>query len=179
MTVSFRVEDFDADVLAMLDRVELALSPAHMAEPFLLGLRKLFQDQIREAFAEQGAPDGKKWAHLSDWRMDDRMREGGDEGPILKHTGKLFIEALGFRGKVRMVSDGFSYWYPDYHEMSGKYIGITGGQLVNPLGATPLAKTPRPMLGGAARMLQDTVEAFATYLESEGFIVEIGGSSDA
>lgn len=156
---------------AMLARMNYTLEPRHMAHQLTLRLRKAFQEQIDEAMASQGEPGGRSWDALSPWRIAER----GNARPILVDTGEFFdTEVKRYRGTVRLISAGFSFHFPDTREMSGQAWGLMGGQLINPLGAAPLALTPRRVLGGNQRQMTDSIQALITYFRSEGWEVEIG-----
>lgn len=167
---------FDVDVVSdefwrMINRMNYTLEPRHFAMGLTRRLREAFQDQIDEAFASESAPGGDAWQPLSDWRVEDR---GGSENPILQWTGDLHGEVKSYKGIVRLLGGtGFSMWFPDFPEMSGKYWGLTAGQMVNPLGATPLAAFPRRILAGNSRNERDSVRALVDYFHKEGWMVEI------
>lgn len=155
---------------AMMNRMNATLEPRHFAMAFTRRLRTAFQEQIDESFANEKSPGGDAWAPLSEWRIDAR---GGSEHPILQWTGDLHGEAKSFKGRIRLVPTGFSFWFPDFGEMSGKYWGLTAGQMINPLGVTPLAMFPRRILGGNTRNEKDSVEALVRYFRAEGWEVVV------
>lgn len=166
---------FDMDVVsdefwAMMNRLNFTLEPRHFALELTGRLRRAFQEQIDESFASESSPDGDAWPQLSDWRVDAR---GGSDHPILQWSGDLMGEVKKYKGQIRLLTGGFSYWFPDFNEMSGKYWGLTAGQLVNPLGASPLAMFPRRILAGNARNERDSVKALVEYFRSEGWEVSV------
>lgn len=168
MQVTVAAETVDA----ALARLTATLSPGWMASRFTWRLRKRLLEEAREAFGKEGEPSGSQWHPLSDMRSDNR---GGVDGPILNDTGMLRTEVMGFRGKLRATDKAFSFWFPDFYEMSGPYWGLTAGQRVNPLGMTPLSHTPRRVLAAGDRLKRDALEALAEYFVSEGLMVEVSG----
>lgn len=160
------------EVIKMLARAQMELSPYKMGARMRDTLRSRFQDQAREAFSRQ-APAGSAnaWEPLSEWRVRDR----GSDSPIMSFTNQLQNEVVGFRGRLRIIQNetGFSFWFPDVVEMSPKYWGLTAGQHVNPLGATPLAARPRRIFGDTMRQQNDAVDALKDYFQRSGFLVEV------
>jgi hypothetical protein len=164
------VDTITQEFWTMMTRLNYTLETRHIAIGLTSRLRRAFQDQIDEAITSQGEPGGSAWAPLSDWRIRDR----GSASPMLIDSGELFgTEVKRYRGVVRLVGQGFTFNFPDTKEMTGHAWGIMGGQLVNPLGATPLAATPRRVLGGRNRQERDSIEALIAYFISEGWQVEI------
>lgn len=164
---------FDVNIVTrefwdMMTRMGRTLEPRRFGLRFTGELRRRFRDQVEESFSREGPG----WAPLSDWRVTDR---NGAERPVLVWSGSFFQEVMAYKGEVRMINSGFSMWYPGFKEMSGRYWGLTAGQMVNPLGAAPLAQFPRRVLGDRSRQELDSIDALIRYFTSEGWHVDIGG----
>lgn len=163
--VTLDVDVLTEEVLAAITKMQRTLDARYMGYRYTNRLRERFQAQIEEAFVNEG-PEGMRWPSLSDMRIRDRE---GQANPIMQWTGRFGTETTGYRGTVRLVKDGFSFWFPDTREVSPLFWGLTKGQLVNPLGLTPLAAKPRPLLGGQNRQYRDAVEALLEYFISDGW----------
>lgn len=161
------VEALTTEVLAMLTRVEEALEPRRMALSFCTKLAELFQGQISEAFDKEGPG----WHALSEMRVEAR---GGSRRPILQWGGSFKQEVERYKGTILLREKSFDFIFPGERETSGRYWGLTAGQLVNPLGMRPLAMFPRPILAGQARVEADNILALTEYFERQGWEVEVG-----
>lgn len=167
------VEALTAEVLAMLTRVEEALAPRRMALTFCTRLAALLQQQIADAFAQEGPG----WPALSEMRVKAR---GGSRHPMLRWGDSVgrwgstfFDEVTHYKGEIKLRETSFDFDFPGDREVSGRYWGLAAGQLVNPLGMRPLADFPRPILGGASKQTEDSVLALASYFESHGWEVTV------
>jgi hypothetical protein len=159
------VEAFTDEVMAAMLKMQRTLDARNMGYRYTNLLRERFQQQIEEAFVNEG-PEGYRWPGLSEMRIRDRE---GSADPVLQWTGRFGTETTGYRGVVRLVKDGFSFWFPDTREVSPIFWGLTKGQLVNPLGLTPLAAKPRPLLGNRERQYRDSLAALLEFFRAEGW----------
>lgn len=159
------------DFWAMMVKMRRTFDDRRFALRFSAKLRRRFQEQIDRAFPEQRAEGDAAWHPLSPMTVEKR---GGSSGPILVETGLFQDETRRYKGELRLITSGFSYWFPGYREMSGQYWGLTAGQLVNPWGLKPLAAFPRRLLGGNRVQEEASITAMTSYFADEGWAVEIG-----
>lgn len=173
MAVVFDTKIIDEEFWSMMTRMNRTLDQKHFALNFTGHLRRRFREQISESFMGQGPVGDTRWFPLSEMRVRER---GGTRSPILVETGDFWDETSRYKGEIRLISSGFSYWFPQHREMSGRYWGLTAGQLVNPLGPAhmPLALVPRRVLGGRNTQERHSIGSLVRYFTNEGWEVSIG-----
>jgi hypothetical protein len=161
--------------------------------------RELMVQALHFEHQEAFDADGPGWPELSGWRVRDRAAMGfTPERPMLRATGRFAHEVMGYRGDMDLLGDGFLFTYPGNGEASGRYWGLTAGQLVNPLAAwnmgkrtytskggklpagtmyrvatrsdrpIPMARVPRPIMFGKQRVGLDMRRAIARYFDGVG-----------
>ncbi len=171
--------EIDTDIsqaLAMLRHMSGVLRPDGLFArevPRLLDVK--MHEQQDEKFSSQGG-----WPELSEWRVRDRNATG----PILDYTGSFRSRASEFFGITEATATTFSYTYPG--NPPPIYFGLTAGQRRNPLAGytkktgkqgyrdapIPMARAPRPILFGPARMYADVRFVLSEFLATAGFIGE-------
>lgn len=166
MTIQVFYED--AEVEALLSRLDVLLSPAALAEFFLGGLVEPYLlSRIENRFDEEGDDVTGGWAPLKEATQAIRASQGyGAAHPINKRTGEMYNHLMHGGNKTPMPF-GASMEIPDREPYGDLYDKIVTAQMGKE------RTVPRPVLGMNITDLSVVLMELERYLVkgSKGWLV--------